>query len=165
MRARDLPRQRQAQPGPLDAAAQRIVGPVKLLEDFLFAALRHAKPAVKHAHFHVRQRLGLATRFHAHGLPIVGVFLGVRQEVHNDLSQRVAVAIDEQRRPGHIAFELESVRFEVRAIGLHRFLHDTLQVALCEIVFLFAPFDAREVEHVIDQASEAGGFGGNNIQI
>ena len=81
------------------------------------------------------------------------------------MSQRVAIAIDEQGRPGQIALELESVRFEVRAIGFHRFLHDTGQVALCEIVFLFAPFNAREVQHVIDQAREAGGFGGNNIEI
>src|SRR3954469_13853663 len=51
VRAGDLPRQSQAEAGTLNAAAQRIVGAIKLLENLFLRTTRHAEAAITHRQF------------------------------------------------------------------------------------------------------------------
>jgi len=75
--------------------------------------------------------------------------LRVGKQVHNDLRERVAVAVHEQRRRWQVAFEFEAAGFEVRAVGPDGFPHGAEEVAFGNIIFFLAAFQARKIEHVL----------------
>src|SRR5690606_5329586 len=85
----------QTEAAPLDAAAERIVRPVKRLENFAFTTRRNTKPTVQHAEAdEATVEVGVQLDL----LAIGAVFLGIGKQVHEDLSQRVFVAHDGIRR-------------------------------------------------------------------
>ena len=74
MRPRNLPRQGQSQPRTLNAAGQRIVRAIELLENPLFATPRHAQTAVKHFERNTSSNRQLNDNI----LLLAGIFFGVR---------------------------------------------------------------------------------------
>ena len=88
------------------------------------------------------QWLRLPPHFHARLLPFARIFPGVGKQVHEDLRERVAVAVHEQRRRRQIAFEFEAGGFQMGAVTFHCFPHDVGEIAFREVVFLFAAFQA-----------------------
>jgi len=89
-----------------------------------------------------------------------GILLRVRQQVDDDLRQRIGIATHGNRRVGQLAIELESVGFEMRPEIFRRRADDFRQVARLEVVFLLAALHAREIEDVVDKPREPRGFGG-----
>ena len=149
VRAGDLPRNRQAQPGTLDAAAQGIVRAIKFLKHFFLAAARHARTAIQHLDFGVRQRRLLLRHLQRDFLPAVGIFFRVRKKIDDDLRQRIGIAANGNRRGGQVAIELESTRFQMRTKRFGRGADNVRQVARLEVVFLFAAFHARKIKTLL----------------
>src|SRR2546428_84598 len=77
MRACDLAGQGKSKAGPLDAAAQSVMGAVKLLENFTAAAIRHPQTTIQNFYLRVRQRNGLRFDADRNLLVGIGIFLRV----------------------------------------------------------------------------------------
>ena len=66
---------------------------------------------------------------------------------------------------GKSQLEFEPTIFEMWPVCFGGIADDLDQVASPEVVFLLASFHSGEVEHVIDEPSEARSFGGDDIEI
>jgi hypothetical protein len=75
--ARDLTGESEAKARALDAAAERVVGAIKLFEDFFLAAIWHAKTTIENFDFDVGQGISLLLETNADLFAAIGVFFRV----------------------------------------------------------------------------------------
>src|SRR6185312_12258686 len=137
----------------------------EFLENFLFATARNTGAAVEDFYFGAGQGAFAAGGFDDDFLFAVRIFFGVGKEIDDDLRDGVGVGADRQLAGCQVAFQLETGVFEVRPVGFGSFADDVHEIGIAEIIFLFAAFQAGEIEDVVDEAREAGGFGGDDLQI
>src|SRR5436190_16751508 len=97
MGTRYLAGERQTESGALNAAAQGVMRAIELFEDFIFTTLRNAQSPVQDADFcsGIRRRLPLKPNFNL--LFAAGILFGIRQQIDDDLGQRIAVTLNENR--------------------------------------------------------------------
>ena len=129
------------------------------------AGLEMALERIDFGNFRARQRTVAAANVQTDFLLTVGILLRIRQKIDDDLRHRIAVGVNGQAEAGQLALELESIVFQVRAIGLSGVARDRNEIAIAQVVFLFAAFHAREIEHVIDQPRQSCGLGGDDLKI
>src|ERR1051325_2823654 len=120
MGAGNLAGERQAEAGALDSAAQGVVSAIELLEDLFAASGRLAQAAVEDFHPEVGQGRGRLLQPGREFASAVRIFLRIGEQIDDDRGGRIAVAVDEYRRVGQLAIELEPVGFEMWAVGLGR---------------------------------------------
>src|ERR1051325_1857771 len=125
MGAGNLAGERQAEAGALDSAAQGVVSAIELLEDLFAASGRHAQAAVEAFHLEVGQGSGRLLQPERDFASAVRIFLRIGEQIDDDLGERIAVAVDEYRRVGQLAIELEPVGFEMWAVGLGSLTHES----------------------------------------
>ena len=80
------------------------------------------------------------------------------------MSEGVAIAFEHDWLVGQFGFEFESVCFQMRAIGLAGFLHHRSQIEISEVIVLIPPLHSSAIEHIVNQARQAGGLGGDNLE-
>ena len=145
----DALREREPEPGSLDPAGERIMGAIERLKDFRLLARRHPGAAVENADIdRIRRQITLDF-----DLFLVGtVFLRVRQEVHDNLRERVLVAAHRIRRRRGLPAGGESLLAQMQLVAFPGSRQDFVQIERPKIVALLFSFEPREIEDVVDQA-------------
>src|SRR2546422_6471522 len=165
MSAGDLPGQGQAQTRSLNAAVQRIMRAIELFENLFRTLPGHAHSAIFDFDLHVRQGTVLPGNFQSDFLAAVRVFFRIREQVDNDLCQRVVISVYQNLQFGDLAFDLKSVGFELRTITLKRLTNDLDEITFFELIFLFATVHAGKIENVVYKPSETGRFRRDDVEI
>ena len=74
------------------------------------------------------------------------------RQVDDHLGDRVLVAIDAVRWRSGLPPRIEAVLAQVQLLPFPHAREDRMQIERSKVVALLAPFHAREVEHIVDQA-------------
>ena len=133
------------------------VGLVKAVKNHGFMARLHARAVVLHAH---RDALRIGRQPHLHLPAGRGHKLGrVGQQVQQHLQNAVGVGLEHGRLVGQLHLHLGRALAEHFGRGRHRALHQCAHVHGGHMPFGVTRFDLGHVQHLVDQARQALGFG------
>ena len=154
--------QRQPKPRTLNAARERIVRPIKGLEDFRFFPRGDAGTTIEHTHVNgILSQVSVDLDLFLAG----AVFFCVRQEVHENLGEGVLIAADGVRRRRGLPLGGESLLAEMQLLPFPGPGQDGVHIERAKIVALLLSFEPGEIEHVVDQPGEPLGFGDDDPQV
>ena len=142
---------------------QRVVDPVKFLEDAFAVLRRHARPAVQNAELGAPG--GPRRERDCHLAAARGIFAGVVEQVDDDLLEGVAVCGHGERPGGKLPTELEPGFREPRRVRVEQAGEFGAEIERLLRVFLPALFEAAEIEGIVHQAGEALGFPTDGAQV
>ena len=129
--------------------------PIKLGKNLFLASLRHTDAPVRHQHL---SGIRLALEPDLDLLTIPAILLGVGEQIHDHLRQRVPIAFHQNRPIRGFTFELIFIRLEMRPERLARLPHQRGQITFLKGVLLFASLQPREIQDVIDQSRQPRRF-------
>lgn len=80
---------------------------------------------------------------------VVGIFVGIDQQVHHDMHQFAVIAPDEVFLLSILAPDVTTFLFNQEINRSNGFLHDLAQIHLLEAVYQVVLFDGSELEDVV----------------
>src|ERR1043166_4269676 len=158
----DVAHQRQTEARPLSVVHQGIATPIEFVENFLLVGGLNSNAAI--LHFQLDASVG-AVKADANVLLIFRIFQGVVDQVEQRAGNGFAIHVYRRNVTGDIFLEGKTVLFDLEAIRIQCGSNELRQIGLLELVFLAASLDAREIEDVVDESSQALALFANDAEI